>query len=235
MSEKLLLLSSARSGVLVVRPREPSHWWRLVAIVCGVLAVVVGGVDVATRISHIEISDRLALTAFAPAAALNDPAVLAALGSTPTSPAAPLVPTRLKVPSLNIDAPVESVGQKADGTMGTPSTFTSVAWYAQGAKPGGPGNAVFAGHVNNALTASGVFSHLSQIKLGAAVQVAGKDGRTLNYMVSSIEEYAVATAPAEAIFATEGPSQIILVTCEGAWDEATHSFTKRLVVVAKRI
>jgi LPXTG-site transpeptidase (sortase) family protein len=140
---------------------------------------------------------------------------------------------RLKVPSLGVDASVEQVGKKADGSMGTPSAFGNVAWYSPGSKPGAAGNAVFAGHVNNALTKAGVFSHLSQIKQGARIEVWGKDGRSLDFEVVSIEQYPAETAPAEAVFSTEGSPQIILITCEGDWDAAAHSFDKRLVVVGR--
>jgi LPXTG-site transpeptidase (sortase) family protein len=243
MSEKRLLLSSARSGVLVVQPQHPSHWLRKIALALGALAILVGGTDMLGRLSHVELSERASLLAFAPAAALGDPSVAGALATPPAAPlvlapaatTSPLIPTRLTVPSLRIDAPVENVGKKADGTMGTPSKFGSVAWYAPGSKPGESGNAVFAGHVNNALTTAGVFSHLSQIRLGAAVQVANKDGRTLSYKVVSVEEYPASTAPADAIFTEVGPSQLILITCDGDWDAGAHSFDKRLVVVAELI
>lgn len=238
MSENRLLLSSAKAGVLV-SPRRP-HPLRKVAIALGLVAVLVGAFDMAGRASHLTLDERTSLLAFAPAAALGDPAVLSRLA--PPAPAAPagsstqpLIPARLTIPALGIDAPVENVGKKADGTMGTPSGFGSVGWYAPGAKPGGPGNAVMAGHVNNALTTAGVFAHLSQISLGAIVTVADKNGVSISYAVSSIEEYPASSAPAEAVFATDGPSQLILVTCDGEWDAAAHQFDKRLVVVARPV
>ncbi|HVV15015.1 MAG TPA: class F sortase [Candidatus Paceibacterota bacterium] len=218
--------------------RHPSHWLRKLALALGAFAILVGGVDVLRRLQLPGLDSKASFLAFAPAAALGDPAVANRL-ATPAAPAAtttqPISPARLKIASLGVDAPVENVGKKADGAMGTPSTFGSVAWYAPGSKPGGPGNAVFAGHVNNALTTAGVFSHLSQIKEGATIQVLDKDGRSLSYEVTSIEEYPAEAAPADAVFSTEGPSQIILITCDGDWDSVAHSFDKRLVVVARLI
>lgn len=229
MSEKPLLLYSARSGVIVVP--TPSHWWRKGAIALGVLAVLIGGADVTSRLSRGVLGDKAIFVAFAPAAAIADPSLLA--HDLPAATAAPMVPTQLKIPSLNIDAPVESVGKKSDGSMGTPSKFGNVSWYKPGQKPGSSGNAVFAGHVNNALSTAGVFSHLSQIKLGAKIEVSDTSGRMLTFVVNKINEYAPSSAPLDEIFSSTGPSQIVLITCDGNWDSLAHGFDKRLVVVAR--
>ncbi len=213
------LLSSAKSGVLISTPPS-SHWLRKAVIVLGVLAVVVGAADITARLSHAAFGDKSNLVAFAPAIAM--PGSLA-----------PLTPSRLLIPSLNIDAPVESVGKKADGSMDTPKKFGDVAWYNPGPKPGEAGNAVFAGHVNNALTTAGVFDHLSLIKPGATIEVRSAAGQTLSYIVETVTQYPVDEAPADEIFATTGPSKIALITCDGDWDAGAHEFDKRLVVVAR--
>lgn len=230
MSERPLLLSSAKSAVLVSRS-APSPLWRWAAVAFGILAVVVGAADVLGRLEAVFNSD-IAFTAFAPAAALENPGALASLFGT-ASTTVPLVPVRLAIPSLGVDAAVEHVGKKANGEMGTPSSFKTVGWYSPGAKPGGPGNAVFDGHLNNAITTSGVFEHLIDIKVGATVEVANAGGRTLTYTVASVNEYPADAPPPAEIFAAEGPSQVVLITCEGEWVASAHSYNKRLVVVAR--
>ncbi len=232
MSERPLLLTSARSGVLLPSPHQ-TPWWYKAVVVFGIIAVCIGSADVLNRLSHLSlgVGGRSTLAAFAPAAALDDPAVRAALGAT-SATTTPLVPVRLKVPSLNIDAPVERVGKKADGSMATPSTFQSVAWYAPGSKPGAAGNAVFAGHLNNAISTAGVFVDLAKIKVGARIEVEGAAGRTLAYGVDSVRACPTNDAPLDSIFATSGPSRIVLITCEGDWVQADHSYDQRLVVVA---
>lgn len=230
MSENHLLLSSARSGVLVVRKERP-HWTRRIVISLGVLAVVVGGADVAARFSKNMFGDRASFIAFAPAILLVDPA----LGGLATTSSVSFEPVRLKVSALGINAEVENVGKKPDGSMATPSTFYTVGWYKLGVKPGQEGNAVFAGHVNNALTTAGVFEHLGQISLGDSVEVFDKEGQKLTFIVEKIDDYPKDNAPLEGIFATKGPSRVVLITCDGDWDPKAHSFDKRLVVVARRM
>ena len=64
-------------------------------------------------------------------------------------------PWRPRILGTELAGEVERVGKKQDGSMETPSTFTTVGWYELGVKPGDEGNAVMDGHVNNALTSSG--------------------------------------------------------------------------------
>lgn len=225
MPEKHLLLPSAKSAVLVGAHGRP-HYVRVGALIIGLLCVVVGGADLTTRLVE-RLGPDAAFVAFAPAAALGD-----AVSTLPAESVGAIVPARLKIPSLGVQADVESVGIKDDGTMGTPQDFDHVSWYSLGAKPGAEGSAVFAGHVNNALLKPGVFEHLSQIAVGDYITVEDTEGKTLVYRVSSVTEYP-ANAPTDTIFATSGPTQLTLITCDGDWVPSKKTFDKRLVVVAK--
>jgi LPXTG-site transpeptidase (sortase) family protein len=104
-----------------------------------------------------------------------------------------------------------------------------------GSKPGQAGNAVIAGHVNNALTMAGVFQHLGDVHVGDTIAVSDASGKTLNYVVTETDQYTTDNAPMAAIFSISGPSQIVLITCDGAWDAAAKSYNKRLVVYAKLV
>lgn len=227
MPEKPLLLSAAKSGVLLTG-REARV--RLAALAVGGLMVLIGAADLTTRLAHAVFNGSAGTEAFGPAVAAIDPRVSGAAGN--ASPVGALVPARLNIPSIGVNAPVEQVGQKADGTMGTPQKFGDVAWYAPGAKPGGQGSAVFAGHVDNALTTAGVFEHLSQLKPGDYVSVEDASGKTLVYRVASATNYPADKAPLDKIFATSGAPQLVLITCTGDWVTSQHQFDQRLVVIA---
>lgn len=228
MQENPLLLQSAKSGVLVASTHSRrAHYLRLAATAIGVVCVVVGGADLTSRLVGSLGSDA-AFLAFAPPAALSNPSLFAAT----STPAGVIIPARLKIPSIGVNAKVESVGIKEDGSMATPSNFDNVAWYSPGAKPGGQGSAVFAGHVNNALLRSGVFERLAEIKTGDYVTVEDAAGKALVYRVSSLRVYEP-NAPTDALFATSGPPRIVLITCAGDWIPSERSYDKRLVVVAE--
>jgi LPXTG-site transpeptidase (sortase) family protein len=231
MSEKPLLLSSAKTGILVKKTSEKVFLYVMGAI--GLFVVLVGAFDLASRVSRSLPGYNLGFAAFAPAVVLFNASTTDSLFGTPQASAVPLVPALLTIPSIGVRAPVEQVGKKADGSMGTPQKFEDVAWYSLGAKPGEAGNAVIDGHVNNALTKAGVFEHLDSVKLGDKVTVADASGKALDYIVTNIQEYPTDTAPAASIFATTGPSQLVLITCDGDWVQSDHSFNKRLVVFAQ--
>ena len=55
-------------------------------------------------------------------------------------------PVRLRIPSINVDAPVEYVGLTPDGAMDVPKERANVAWFNLGPRPGENGSAVVAGH-----------------------------------------------------------------------------------------
>ena len=225
MSGKHLLLPSAKSAVLVPTRRGRAHYARLGIIAIGIVSVLVGAADVTARLIK-NLGPDAAFLAFAPAGALTNPSLFPAATTTV------IVPARLRIPSLGVNARVETAGVKADGTMYTPQNFVNVSWYSQGAKPGALGSAVFAGHVNNAALKPGVFEHLSQIKKGDYITVEDASGKSIVYKVSSVDEYP-ANASTDAIFATTGPSQIALITCDGDWVPSARTFERRLVVIAK--
>ena len=232
MSEKLLLLSSANH-------REPKHHrgLRIAATAIGVLVILIGAADVSSRIAHATFGSNASLMSFAPAVTLlgnynADTGTIAPVAATRLASTTPLVPVRLLIPSIGVNAAVEQVGNKADGSMGTPSKFGDVAWYAMGSAPGQAGNAVIDGHVDNALTTAGVFMHLSQIALGDTVTVVNASGTPMSFTVNNIEEIPADSALAASIFSTTGPSQLVLITCDGSWVPNAKSFDKRLVVFA---
>lgn len=202
--------------------------WGVVAV--GVLMVLVGLADASARLARATFGDSAGQTLFAPAGAIGNPQILESVQGTQNSAA--FAPMRIAIPAIGVEAAVEHVGVRADGAMETPKEFDEVAWYKDGARPGEPGNAVFAGHVNNALTQSGVFAHLARVSIGDYVTLADAEGRTLVYKVKAIDQYPADEAPAASIFAKSGASQVVLITCDGDWVPAEKTFDKRLVITA---
>lgn len=235
MPKKPLLLPSASRVVLVQGDPRWAIWLRYIALAVGIFVVLVGLADVTSRLASATLGEGALFDAFAPAAAIKPAPVVPAAGAATSTAVTSFVPARLKVPALGIDAKVEEVGKKADGTMGTPKDFMNVGWWGQGSKPGERGNAVFDGHVNNALTKAGVFEHLSQVHKGDYVTVSDQEGHTLVYEVEEVTLYSPGEAPLSKIFATSGPSKLVLITCDGEWVQDEHQFDKRLVVVARPV
>ena len=144
--------------------------------------------------------------------------------------AAAAAPTRLLVPSINVNATVEQVGMDPQGRMGVPSQASNVAWFKLGAAPGDVGNAVIAGHLDWT-NGPAVFWYLGRVHRGDAITVVRADGSTAKFVTDSS-----ATVPynesTDSLFTIDGPPSLTLITCAGAWDRARNTYLQRLVVHA---
>lgn len=217
MSEKPSQPSSANGRVY--------EYARVCALLLGCAVVLLGIFDICQR--------AYALTAGAPVSEVTatdalpiDPMATANTGVLGT-------PVRLVISSIGVNATVEALGTNTSGAMATPKKVADVSWYSLGSKPGESGNAVFAGHVNNALTTAGVFFHLAEARVGDVVEVYDASGSVRVYHITRLAQYQAGTAPTQTIFATTGPSQVVLITCAGDWVPSAHSFDTRLVVYAE--
>jgi hypothetical protein len=142
---------------------------------------------------------------------------------------ATLHPVRLRLPIINVDAPVESVGLGSDGAMGVPSGPDKVAWYNLGAVPGNLGNAVIDGHVDSR-TGPAVFWDVRKLNPGDTVEVTLSDGRNLTFDVKQVVRYAENDAPIDQIFGPSTEPNLNLITCGGYFDHTTRKYDQRLVV-----
>lgn len=194
----------------------PSRWRTVAALALALMAAAIGAAVLVPRLT-------------APSAGGDTPPRPSPTATAPATASPPSgAPVRLAVPSIRVDAPVEQVGTTPNGDMDTPRDPSDVAWYAPGVKPGLPGDAVVAGHLD---TAGGpaVFARLGMLQLGAIVTVHYAGGGSARFRVSRIASYAVDDEPAY-LFGTDGGPMLTLITCAGAWDGA--QYTHRLVVDA---
>jgi sortase A len=139
-------------------------------------------------------------------------------------------PDRLLIPTLGIDAHVQSVGITRKGNMGVPSNFTDAAWYRYGTAPGQTGSAVIDGHVDNGFALAGVFKHLGDLKPGDDVFVRTKEGNELHFKVEEIASYQITDVPLETLFARNDRPRLNLITCTGSWLSNQKTYNQRLVV-----
>lgn len=227
MADERLLLSGARVGVLVEKRPSPL---KVVGAVLGFVVVFIGGADLTMRLVSKLTAPPTSIAAESPEPQTHVPPSDVAQNQ------GPIIPAHLRIPLLGIEAPVEQVGVNARGAMASPSTFGSIAWYKGGAKPGEMGNAVLAGHLNNAAGTAGVFEELRKLSVGDTIEIRDQEGKTLRYIVREMSVYPEETAPREKIFAGDTlVSRLVLVTCNGAWDHEVRSYDKRLVVFAERL
>ena len=143
------------------------------------------------------------------------------------------VPTTLAIPAIGVNAPILPVGLDGRGNMAAPATATDTAWYAPGPRPGQPGNAALAGHVDFAGVGPAVFWDLQRLKAGDEVFVTDDAGQRRRFLVTEIENYPAAQAPLERIFGPTAEVNLNLISCLGNFDPVTRSYDRRIVVYTR--
>lgn len=153
------------------------------------------------------------------------------LASGTTSPA-PSPLARLLIPTIGINAHIESVGVRPDSTMETPGQhpWDDVGWYSAGPRPGERGSSVIAGHLDRPGGNPAVFWRLRDLHVGATVLVVDANGKTLRFLVTRIMYYPPQAAPIQDIFGNTAGSFLNLTTCAGDWIPTQHQTAMRLVV-----
>lgn len=141
---------------------------------------------------------------------------------------------RIKIPSINVDAPIESVGLTLDGAMDVPKGSAEVAWYKLGPRPGEIGSAVVAGHSGRKNNKPAVFDNLNKLSKGDKIYIEDEKGTIITFVVSGSKKYDPEADASGVFYSNDGKSHLNLVTCEGVWDEVTKSRSLRLVVFANK-
>ncbi len=147
--------------------------------------------------------------------------------STPI-PFTSLIPVRLQIPAIGIDAPVVPVSLDVHNAMNVPPDAATVGWYALGTLPSATGSAVFSGHLDTVLGTRGVFWNLHLVQPGDVLLITTKSGATLRFIVQSQHIYPYNKAPIQKIFADPSGRFLNLITCNGIWNRTTYD--KRLVI-----
>lgn len=155
------------------------------------------------------------------------------MASSPTATPAGLThPTRLVIPALDLNAPVEEVGMLPNGDLAVPtaSPWVDAGWYSQGPRPGEQGSVVIDGHLDQPGGLPAVFWRLRELRKGNEVQVIDSAGQMLRFRVTDVQYYTPQNAPLQAIFGNSSGKYLNLITCAGDWIPNQRQTTLRLVV-----
>lgn len=154
---------------------------------------------------------------------------------------------QLVIPALGVHATIVGIG--ADGTVGNaalriPSNVHRVGWWngkvfngarrtrVPAPRPGEPGVALFAGHVDSAQRGPGALYYLRYLKRGDVIRVVGLHHHTTTWRVIAAPTLSPKTALPSALFNIEGPARLAIVTCGGAFDLADGHYLDNVIVWA---
>lgn len=137
--------------------------------------------------------------AIAPAHPWTAPATQSVLDSWDTH--ASVAPYALTMPSLNVQAAVESVAM-VGGSIASPTKVGDVGWYSGSASPGHAGPSVLIG-----LSGAGPFARIGQLVRRDTLLVTRSDATTVQYVVTRVQTARAAAFPAKAVYrATPRPT-----------------------------
>lgn len=144
------------------------------------------------------------------------------------------IPIRLKISRINIDAPIQSVGQTDSGVMGVPKGPSAVGWFESGPRPGEMGTAVLDGHSGWKDGVSAVFDNLHMVHAGDIISIEDEYGTRINFVVRLVQKYDADADASEIFVSADDISHLNLITCVGVWDKTEQDYSERLVVFADR-
>jgi len=145
------------------------------------------------------------------------------------------VPIRIKIPTIKVNAFVESIGLTKGGAVGAPKIPENAAWYNLGPRPGEIGNALIVGHFGPWLNGrKSVFNNINKLKKGDIISVADKKGVMVNFKVRESKSYGPKDDVSEVFISNDGKAHLNLITCQGVWDKILKLYSKRLVVFTDR-
>jgi LPXTG-site transpeptidase (sortase) family protein len=147
--------------------------------------------------------------------------------------AAAVVPEKVDIPSLDLEAPLMRLGMTGDGEVELPpyEKPKMAGWFEHSAVPGDKGASVIIGHVDTK-TAPAVFYKLRQLRKGQLVKVERSDGKVAQYKVESVEQVSKDRFPTERVYIDDG---LKLVTCGGTFDYKKHEYVDNVIVYASMV
>jgi sortase (surface protein transpeptidase) len=142
-------------------------------------------------------------------------------------------PVQVDIPAIAVSSSLVDLGLNADGTLEVPVTYAKAGWFTGGNYPGDPQGppALIAGHVDDH-TGPAVFYRLNELSAGDEVMVTRADNTVAVFTISETRQYPKNAFPADEVYAPVGDSELVLITCTGAFDEGARSYQDNLVVRA---
>jgi sortase (surface protein transpeptidase) len=143
-------------------------------------------------------------------------------------------PVRLSIPAIGVRTRLIRLGLTSAGTLQVPGTTAVAGWYTGSPRPGAPGAAVIAGHIDSYL-GPGVFFRLRLLHRGERVYVRRADGTLAVFRVTSVRSYPKTRFPTNAVYGPVPNAQLRLITCGGTFDPATGHYLSNTIVYASLV
>ena len=139
-------------------------------------------------------------------------------------------PVKVVIPAIDVAADLVGLGLNDDQSMEVP-TFGLAGWYEPGPRPGEPGPAVIAAHVDS-IDGPDVFFRLKDLAKGDRISVELADGSTEEFVVRRSEQQLKQQLPVGRIWNDTDDVVLRLITCGGEFDPNERSYRSNVIVYA---
>jgi sortase (surface protein transpeptidase) len=140
-------------------------------------------------------------------------------------------PVSLTIPAIGVRSHLIRLGITKAGTLQVPATTAVAGWFTGSPRPGEPGGAVIAGHIDS-YAGPGVFFRLRLMRRGEHIYVRRADGTLAVFRVTSVRSYPKSRFPTELVYGPAPNAQLRLITCGGTFDAATGHYLNNTIVYA---
>lgn len=141
-------------------------------------------------------------------------------------------PLHMNIPSINVDAAIENVGQNASGSIQTPSDFWDAGWYDRSPTPGELGPAIIVGHVDSPKNIA-IFWRLRELVPGNHIAIKRADGSTADFVVTELKQFPQDNFPTKEVYGNLDYAGIRIITCGGTFNVNTGHYTDNTVVYGR--
>ena len=141
-------------------------------------------------------------------------------------------PVRVVIPAIDVDSELVPLGLNDDESMEVPN-FGLAGWYEPGPRPGAPGPAVIAAHVDS-VNGPDVFFRLQELSAGDEITVTHADGTDTTFVVRRSEQQLKEDLPVDRIWNDTDEVALRLITCGGNFDPEARSYKSNVIVYARQ-
>jgi sortase (surface protein transpeptidase) len=141
-------------------------------------------------------------------------------------------PAFVKIPSIHTTSSLINLGLTGEGVLEVPQDYLQAGWYQKGPRPGDPGPAVIAGHLDSKI-GPGIFSRLAEVKPGDLIEVTRVDGQVVSFIVTRVDQYPKRAFPTRQVYGKTDRAELRVITCGGSFDRGKGSYNDNIVVFAR--
>ena len=142
-------------------------------------------------------------------------------------------PLSVQVPSIGVrTGELIDLGLTAERELEVPDDAVTAGWFELSPTPGEVGPAVIAAHVDYA-GVPGAFTRLRDVQPGDEITVARADRTTAVFTVYHVQRHPKSEFPTQRVYGNTETPELRLITCGGAFDEASGNYLDNVVVYAR--